>query len=69
MLHETAVAWMRERLKQTLPARSWAESFDEYGARLQACTAYINENHDVAGLWLADVWLSRLALLLNFLVH
>ena len=49
MLHETAVAWMRERLKKTLPTRSWAESFDDYGARLKACAAYINEEHDVAG--------------------
>ena len=52
MLHETAVAWMRERLKKTLPTRSWAESSDDYGARLKACAAYINEEHDVAGLCL-----------------
>ena len=52
MLHETAVAWMRERLKKTLPTRSWAESLDDYGAWLKACAAYINEEHDVAGLCL-----------------
>ena len=48
MLHEAVVAWMRERLK-TLPTRSWAESFDDYGARLNACAAYISDEHDVAG--------------------
>ena len=34
MLHEAAVAWMRERRKKTLPTRSWAETFDGYDARL-----------------------------------
>ena len=52
MLHETAVAWTRERLKKTLPRRSWSESFDEYGARLKACAAYINGEYDVTGLCL-----------------
>ena len=52
MLHETAVAWMRERLKKTLPTRSWAETFDDCGARLKACATYTNEEHDVAGLCL-----------------
>ena len=52
MLHETAVVCMRERLKKTVPTRSWAESFDDYGARLKACAAYINDEYDVAGLCL-----------------
>ena len=52
MLHETAVAWMRERLKKTLPTRSGADMFDDYGARLKACAAYINEEHDAVGLCL-----------------
>ena len=52
MFQETVVAWMRERLKKTLPRRSWAESFDEYGARLEACAAYIDDEQDAAGLCL-----------------
>ena len=51
MLHETVVAWMRERLKNASD-KGWAGSFDDYDARLKACAAYINDEHDVAGLCL-----------------
>ena len=50
MLHETAVAWMRNRLTKTLPLQAWAETQDEYRARLKVCAAYINDNYDVPGL-------------------
>ena len=50
MLHETAVAWMRDRLTKTRPQRSWQETVGEYCARLKACATFINENYDVAGL-------------------
>ena len=50
MLHETAVAWIRARLTQTVPKKAWEESVDSYGARLKACVAFINSHHDVSGL-------------------
>jgi len=52
MLHETAVSWMRERLKRTLPKKSWEETVEAYRSRLKACAAYINGKHDVEGLCL-----------------
>ena len=48
--HETAVSWMRHRLRVTLPQEPWHETQDEYETRLKAAAAYINENHDVTGL-------------------
>ena len=57
MLHETAVGWMRKRLAVTVPANPWLETVEEYSARLKSCCAYINSNHDVAGL--ADDLLER----------
>ena len=50
MLHETAVSWLRRRLARTLPRSPWEETSEEYGARLKACAAYINEHHDVDNL-------------------
>ena len=50
MLHETAVAWMRERLKKTLPRCPWEESVDAYRRRLKAAAAHVNEMFDVDGL-------------------
>ena len=47
---ETAVSWLRRRLTKTLPRRPWEETSEEYGARLKACAAYINEHHDVDNL-------------------
>jgi len=50
LLHETAVSWMRKRLTKTLPRKPWEETSEEYGTRLKACAAYINERHNVDNL-------------------
>jgi len=50
MLHETAVSWVRDRLKKTLPRRCWEETEEAYGARLKEAASYINSTHDVEGL-------------------
>ena len=50
LLHETAMAWMRDRLKKTKPRQAWTETVDAYRSRLKACAAYCNENYDVEGL-------------------
>ena len=50
MLHETVVSWLRRRLAKTLRRSPWEETSEEYGARLNACAAYINEHHDVDNL-------------------
>ena len=52
MLHETAVAWLRRRLTETLPRRPWEETPVAFATRLRSCCAYVNDNdnHDVSGL-------------------
>ena len=50
MLHETAMAWVRERLTKTVPRLPWEESIEAYGTRLKDVAAYINKHYDVAGL-------------------
>ena len=50
MLHETAMAWVRERLKKTVPKKPWEESVEAYGSRLKDVAAYINRHYDVDGL-------------------
>ena len=50
MLHETAVSWMRERLKQTVPKKAREETVDAHRSRLKACAAHINAKHDVKAL-------------------
>ena len=50
MLHETAVAWLRRRLTESLPARCWEETPSAFGARLRAACADINANLNVDGL-------------------
>ena len=49
-LHETAVSWMRHRLRLTVPQEPWRESVEDYEARLKAAAAHINEHHDIDGL-------------------
>ena len=49
-LHETAVSWLRRRLVEPLPRSPWEETSEEYGARLKACAADINEHHNVNNL-------------------
>ena len=50
LLHETAVAWIREGLSQSKAKRPWKESRDQYAARLRSVVADCNARHDVAGL-------------------
>ena len=49
-LHETAVSWVRHRLRVTLPAEPWEETEDAFEARLKAAALWVNEHHDVDGL-------------------
>ena len=48
--HETAISWMRYRLRVTLPQEPWNETEDELGARLKAAAEWVNHHHDVEGL-------------------
>ena len=50
MLHETAMAWVRYRLKKTVPKVPWEETVEEYGARLKEVASYIERQYDVTGL-------------------
>ena len=50
MLHETAVAWLRNRLALTLPRRPWLETREQFSARLKAQAAYVNKHYCVAAL-------------------
>ena len=50
MLHETAVSWIRTRLRKTVPKRPWEETAANYDKRLKLTAAYINEKHEVANL-------------------
>ena len=34
MLHETSVSWLRYRLAETVPKRSWEETPEAFGIRL-----------------------------------
>jgi len=50
MLHETAMAWVRQRLKRTAPKEPWKETVAEYNARLKDVAAYINDKYKVEAL-------------------
>ena len=50
MLHETAVAWLDDRLTVTTPSAAWGESVDAFGSRLKQACEYINANHEVENL-------------------
>ena len=50
LLHETAVAWVRNREKVTQPRNPAKETPAEYAARLCGICQYINANYDVDGL-------------------
>lgn len=56
LLHETAMAWMRDRLSKTAPKRAWTETAEAYHSRLKKCAAYCNENYDVDGLCKEYPW-------------
>ena len=49
-LHETAVSWVRHRLRLTLPQEPWRETENGFEARLKAAAAWVNDNHDVDSL-------------------
>ena len=49
-LHETAVSWVRQRLRLTLPQEPWNETEEAFEERLKAAAAWVNNNHDVEGL-------------------
>ena len=50
MLHETAVAWVRNREKVTQPRHPEKETPEEYWARLCGIAQFINANYDVESL-------------------
>ena len=50
MLHETAMAWVINRLKVTRPAKAWEETEAEFGERLRSVAEYINATYDVQSL-------------------
>ncbi len=50
LLHETVVAWVRNREKVTQPKSPWTETEAQYGLRLRGICQYINQNYDVDGL-------------------
>ena len=49
-MHETAVAWVRQRLRLTLPKEPWNETEADFEARLKNAATWVNENYDVDGL-------------------
>ena len=50
MLHETAVSWIRERERKTLPKRPWEETPEQFATRLKGVVADIDAECDVEGL-------------------
>ena len=50
LLHETAVSWMRVRLRNSTPSRSWEETREAYGNRLKRCCDQINKDLKVEEL-------------------
>ena len=50
MLHETAMAWVRYRLKKNVPKIPWEETIGEYGVRLKEVAAYIEREYGVDAL-------------------
>ena len=49
-LHETAISWVRERLKRTLPREPWAETDAQFAKRLKSAAEYVNAKYNVEGL-------------------
>ena len=50
LLHETAVSWLRVRLAETVPAKAWDETREEYSTRLRQCCQVVNNSYNVDGL-------------------
>ena len=55
LLHETAMAWVRERLKKTVPKRPWSETV-AYHARLRTCAAHCNAKYKIENLCREVPW-------------
>ena len=49
-MHETAVSWVREQLKRTLPREPWREREEQFAKRLKTATEHVNARFDVRGL-------------------
>ena len=47
--HETAVSWVRERLRLTLPTEPLAETEEDFEGRLKAAATWVNAQRDVDG--------------------
>ena len=50
MLHETAVAWLTNRLTVTTPRKAWEESPLAFQQRLRDACDYINTHYNVVSL-------------------
>ena len=50
LLHETAVAWVRNREAKTKPREPWKETRAEYTTRLRGICQYINGHYNVEDL-------------------
>ena len=50
MLHETVVAWARNLMTKSTPAKPWEESPELFGRRLKEAFAFMNDNYNVEGL-------------------
>ena len=50
LLHKTAVSWLRVRLAESVPAKAWAETKEQYTSRLRACCQAVNSCYDIEGL-------------------
>ena len=50
MLHETAMAWVNNRVKVTRPAETWKDTEAEFGERLRSVAEFINATYDVESL-------------------
>ena len=50
MLHETAVAWLTNRLSVTTPTKAWEETAEAFGTHLKAATDYVNDHYNLDNL-------------------
>ena len=50
LLHETAVSWIRNRERRTVPARAWEETYSAFSQRLKSIVTDFNNKYDVDGL-------------------
>lgn len=50
LLHETAVAWIRNRERRTVPPRAWEETYSAFSTRLKSIVHDFNIKYDVDNL-------------------